>query len=294
MFFSRKIGSKGYILFLVTLMSAIQFNPLRTGYPVYSASCMEQALPSVVLVYSRIDYEGTLYIPWPSGTEAVTVTHNITAMGSGFFVDPNGHLVTNGHVVFCFSQKDYAEDPYTKDYIILDASATLVDLYQQQYGTTQEDVQIIYEYNLQRAEIRYVLRSTYVILGEADGDVIEAKGGISATVVNADPFMGRDLAILKVELSNTPSLFVGDSDDLGIGDEVYALGYPGIVTFHPQLSSSTILAPSMTQGVVSAKRLTHNRTSPPSNTTRPQPTGIAGARCSTGMGPLWASTTWVA
>jgi len=259
--FSRKIGSKGCTLLFVALMSTVQLGPLRAGYSVTSASyVMEQALPSMVLVYSMVDYEGTFYVPWPSGTEAYTVTHHIAAMGSGFFVDPNGYLVTSGHVVFCFSQQDYAEDPHTKDYIILDASATLVEEYQEEYGTTQEDVQIIFEYNLHRAEIRHISRSTYVILGEAEGDVIEAKTGLSATVVNADPFLGRDLAILKVELSNTPSLPIGNSDDLEIGDEVYALGYPGVVTFVPQLSSATALTPYVTQGIVSAKRLTQQGT----------------------------------
>lgn len=242
-------------------MSAVQFSPFGTGYPATSASyVMEQASPSMALVYSIIDYEGTFYVPWPWGTENHTVTHHIAAMGSGFFVDPNGYLVTSGHVVFCFSQRDYAEDPYTRDYIIQDASAYLVDLYQEQYGTTQEDVQIIHDYNLQRAVIRHMSRSTYVIPGEVEGDVIKAMSGISATVVNADPYLGRDLAILKVELSNTPSLPIGNSDDLEIGDEVYALGYPGAATFKPQLSSATALTPYVTQGVVSAKRLTQQGT----------------------------------
>jgi len=259
MFFSREIRSKGCLLLLAVIMSAVQFSPLGTGYAVTTASyVMEQASPSMALVYSIIDYEGTFYVPWPSGTENYTVTHYIAAMGSGFFVDPNGSLVTNGHIVFCLSQKDYAEDPYTRDYIIRDASATLVDLYRE---LTQEDVQIIYDYNRQRAVIGHMSRSTYVIPGEAEGDVIKYRSGLSATVVNADPFLGRDLAILKVELSNTPSLLIGDSDDLEMGDEVYAIGYPGVAAFKPQLSSAALLVPYVTQGVVSDKRPTRQGTS---------------------------------
>lgn len=257
--FSLRIRSRSYILLFVTLISAIQLTPLRTGYAFSKGSYItELSLPSVALVYSRVDYEATLYIPWTSGTEPYTVTHYIAAIGSGFFVNPNGYLVTNGHVVFCFSKKNYAEDSITKGYILQDAVITLIDWYQQQYGRTftQGDVQIITDYNVENAEIRDTLRSTYVILGEADGDVIEAKRGISATVVNSDPFLGRDLAILKVELSDAPSLLIGDSDSVKTGDSVYAFGYPGVATFHPQLSSATFLEPSVTQGVVSAKRLT--------------------------------------
>lgn len=61
---------------------------------------------------------------------------------------------------------------------------------------------------------------------------------------------------MKVELSNTPSLLIEDSDKVKIGDTVYAFGYPGVVTFSPMLSPNTLLAPSVTQGIVSAKRLT--------------------------------------
>lgn len=247
------------VTFLIFLITAIQFAPLRTGYAFSSGAYVtEQALPAVALVYSRVDYEGTFYIPWVSGTLAYTVTHYIAAMGSGFFVNPNGYLVTNGHVVFCFTKKNYAEDSTTKDYIIQDGVTALINWYEQQNGPTftQSDAQTILSYNQQNAIIKDELRSVYVILGEADGDVIEAKRGISATVVNSDPFMGRDLAILKVELSNTPSLLIGDSDDVKTGDSVYAFGYPGVVAFHPQLSSVTLLEPSVTQGVVSAKRLT--------------------------------------
>ncbi|MEM2885373.1 MAG: trypsin-like peptidase domain-containing protein [Thermoproteota archaeon] len=218
----------------------------------------ESALPAVVLVYSRIDYSGTFYVPWVWGAEAYTVTRYVSSMGSGFFVNPNGYLVTNGHVVFCFVSKDFKDDSVTRSYIIQDAVYALLSWCQEQYGVTftQSDIQVTLDYNAAYGQIRESYRSTYVILGEAQGNVIEAKRGVSATVVNAEPFLGRDLAILKVELSNTPSLLLGDSDRVKTGDTVYAFGYPGVVAFHQQLSQSTLLAPSVTQGIVSGKRLT--------------------------------------
>jgi len=246
-----------FLAYAAVLMSSLL--PLK-GSGAYSqaAYVTEQALPAVVLVYSRIDYSGTFYIPWTWGPEAFTFTRYVSSMGSGFFVNPNGYLVTNGHVVFCFMSKNFKDDSITKNYIIQDAVYALLSWYQQQYGITfsQTDVQITLDYNTRYGQIEELYRSTYVILGEAQGDVIEAKRGISATVVNADPFLGRDLAILKVELSNTPSLLIGDSDKVRTGDTVYAFGYPGVVAFHPQLSVNTLLAPSVTQGIVSGKRLT--------------------------------------
>ena len=46
----------------------------------------------------------------------------------------------------------------------------------------------------------------------------------AATVVGADP--SRDLALLKVDASNLPTLSLGDSSSVGVGDPTYAIGNP--------------------------------------------------------------------
>jgi putative serine protease PepD len=45
-----------------------------------------------------------------------------------------------------------------------------------------------------------------------------------ATVVGADP--SRDLALLKVDAHDLPTLSLGDSSSLGVGDNTYAIGNP--------------------------------------------------------------------
>jgi putative serine protease PepD len=45
-----------------------------------------------------------------------------------------------------------------------------------------------------------------------------------ATVVGADP--SRDLALLKVDANNLPTLSLGDSSSVGVGDPTYAIGNP--------------------------------------------------------------------
>jgi putative serine protease PepD len=45
-----------------------------------------------------------------------------------------------------------------------------------------------------------------------------------ATVVGADP--SRDLALLKVDATNLPTLSLGDSSSVGVGDPTYAIGNP--------------------------------------------------------------------
>ncbi|MGQ9514878.1 MAG: hypothetical protein ACUVTL_07525 [Thermoproteota archaeon] len=132
------LGKKFLFIFnicLLLILIVTQIVPLRKSYAFsQTVYITEQALPAVVLIYSRIDYSGILYIPWLSGAEAFTVTSYVSSMGSGFFVNPNGYLVTNGHVVFCFTSKNFREDSVTKSYIIQDAVYTLLSWYQERYG----------------------------------------------------------------------------------------------------------------------------------------------------------------
>jgi len=256
---TKNLDYKMIFVAFVSALMVLSCAPVGTTQAFSQGSYLsDKTMPAMALVYSRIDYTGTYYIPWTSGDEAFTVTSYIGAMGSGFFVNSRGYLITNGHVVYSFTSKNYKDDYYTKDLIIQDAVVTMLNHYSQTYGYTfsQADVQYTLDYNRQYGQTSDLFRSVYIILGDAQGDVIEAKRGISATVVNNDPFLGRDLALLKVELTNTPALLIADSDSVSTGDTVYAFGYPGVVTFHPALSPSTLLSPSMTSGIVSAKRLT--------------------------------------
>jgi len=263
--FSHRSSTAGRVAIGILIVSAMTIAALavaplaRTEATAQSSYLIDSALPAVVLIYSRIDFQGTFYIPWDTGTEAWTVTSYIAVMGSGFFVNPSGYIVTNGHVVFCLESDDYHQDSYTQWDLIEGGTEFLIAWGQANRGWpswSSGTVDFIKNFNHQHATINSQTRSVYAILGEASGNIVELKRGISATVVNVDPFLGRDLAILKVELSNAPSLLIGDSDKVKVGDAVYAFGYPGVVTFHPLLSANTYLLPTVTQGVVSAKRQT--------------------------------------
>jgi len=255
---SRVLRYASFILILVVAACQIS-NPVDAAEYSGTAYIAEKTLPATVLVYSVLEYGAKVYIPWDTGAEEYTVENSLSSMGSGFFVNPEGYIITNGHVVFCFESSNYKDDMITKNQILQDANNLLIEYVQgyEGYQFTQEDLTIIMEYNLENGVVDNSYRSAYIVLGEATGNIIEAKLGYSATVVASDPFIGRDLALLKTELKHTPSLIIAeDPEEVSVGEEVFAIGYPGVATFHPLLSENTLLVPSLTMGIVSAKRLT--------------------------------------
>jgi hypothetical protein len=62
---------------------------------------------------------------------------------------------------------------------------------------------------------------------------------------------GRDLALLKVETTNMPTIPLGNSLGLHIGDRIHVLGYPGAVLTHELLGMAGRTEASVTNGSVS-------------------------------------------
>jgi len=221
---------------------------------------------ATVLIYSQIDANIKVYIPdanWIPTTQYILVPVTDGAMGSGFFVNSNGYIATAGHVVFSFTHTDIAQDLYIKNFLVNTAFTVLLQALQNDgYTFTAAEQAQLQTYMYQYAELQNSLRTVYAVLGEVTPTLtnIQSKGWV-ARVVAVSPYIERDLALLKIEgLSNCPVLTVGDSDNVVTGDDVYMFGFPGVVTFHAELGPETLLAPSMTRGIVSAKRFTNVQT----------------------------------
>jgi len=219
-----------------------------------------------VLIYSQIDATVKVYIPdenWIPTNDYILVLASVGAMGSGFFVNSNGYIATAGHVVFSFTHTAIAEDIYVKYFLVNTAFEVLLQAMEDEgYVFTVEEQQTLQEYMLAYSELDDSIRTVYAVLGEVSPTLvnIQSKGWV-ARVVDVSPYIERDLALLKIEgLSNCPVLTVGDSDDVVTGDDVYMFGFPGVVTFHTELGPETTLAPSMTSGIISAKRFTDAQT----------------------------------
>ncbi len=90
----------------------------------------------------------------------------------------------------------------------------------------------------------YILTNNHVISGADEIQVVLADGrSARATVVGVDA--DTDLAILRISLENLPSIVIGDSNSLRVGDIAMAIGNPFGV------------GQTVTQGIISAKGRDH-------------------------------------
>jgi S1-C subfamily serine protease len=255
---------------LLLLIFTANFAMLTNAPPSFAATngystglIAELGEASTVLIYSTITATVNLAVPdanMQPTANVLSILVTVGIAGSGFFVASTGYIVTAGHVVYCFTHDNFAQDPSTRIFTITNAFTVLLQALQQagyNYDATQQVALLTYMQNngqFQSTPIRIV----YAVLGKVEAELteIEAKGWV-ARVVSVSPYIERDLALLKVEgLTNCPILTIGDSEKVATGFSVYMFGFPDVVSY--QLPSpQTLLAPSMTSGIISAERITN-------------------------------------
>jgi serine protease Do len=205
-----------------------------------------------------------------TGINAIIETADVEtgASGTGFIISPDGYILTNAHVVL--AEKDPIETILNKFiYTLAQAMLSEVSKY---YNIPQDDQEALVEMLLLNfldyftengGDVTDIATNYYVLSGMGTpGEDIASKSwsatvkkqGTAYTDVGGESSWGKDIAIIKVDKTGLPTVTLGDSNKVQVGDSVFVIGYPTIGAVEEFFEPAAIFEPTVTQGVISAKK----------------------------------------
>lgn len=211
-------------------------------------------------IFQRIAADVDTYLT-PSTPER-TVDAEVGGMCTGWWVTPDGYMVTGAHCVQVgdnelaqmFAQQALAK--FNEE----DAKGIIAGL---QGIETDEEIlklaqQIFVTFNSSHMKIRDLQQSLTVIQSLPGGGVDKTAKAIPAELVSVgENYPGKDFALLKVNgQKNLPTVPLGEDSDVRTGDTLYISGFPGLVTNTPFFSLESKLEPALTEGPYNATRTT--------------------------------------
>jgi S1-C subfamily serine protease/rhodanese-related sulfurtransferase len=221
-----------------------------------SALSVQEALllakPAVALVSAQVNANVTVNC----GQGPVTISPRpYIEVGTGWFVDGRGYLITNAHVI----------DPAHRvpPWVAFDLKLRAVEEGCVKPAVRARGFAPGERPDLEEEILRAIPMTAVELTPTARVSVLLSNGAnLEAHVVKFSPPMtldakgsplkdsGRDLALLKIQDGAYPALSITDKEPK-LGDEIYILGFPGVVRDHELLSRTALKEASATKGQVS-------------------------------------------
>ncbi len=196
--------------------------------------------PAVILIETWL----TARISYVKNNQIIMEDKIFGSLGSGFFINPSGYILTNGHVV------EYAYEFQNNRENLL----KLVLAYFVAYKLREEGTSITLEnFNkwLKIHNPQIISSNIYprVILSNFETYNYEIKK-YSPLITKG----GKDIAVLKIERENCPTIMLGDSSKIVLQQLIFPIGYPGVVDpiNFSVISQKSRMEPTISRGTITS------------------------------------------
>lgn len=191
---------------------------------------------SPAVVFIQVWYTGVIQFEGRQPREFV----KLTSFGTGFLYRPDGYIITNAHVVQDANIKDETARNHRMGRVLEQAKQFIHD------NRIRERV----------AGLDSTAPHFEVFLNNHTSYTGEIKVYSDPSFVNN----GKDIAIIKIDANNLPTVKLGNSDDVHVGEAVEVIGYPGVAMNSEIISKQSELVPSVTNGRLSAVKVDYKGT----------------------------------